>query len=76
MNSRILVITAAALMLAPFHAMAEGEIDCASSCPDGKTLVAYADGNNTACICFDDAEMSPTERDLTVPEGIPLPQYD
>ena len=32
-------------------AVAESEVDCSSSCPEGQVLVNYVDGNASTCVC-------------------------
>ena len=44
---------------------AEDSVDCSSSCPDGKKLVSFLDGNSISCSCVDTATM-----DETVPQEI------
>ena len=45
---------------------AADSVDCSASCPDGKKLVSYSDGNTITCSCVDAAVM-----DETVPQDIP-----
>ena len=46
--------------------LAADAVDCSGSCPDGKKLVSYSDGNTITCSCVDAATM-----DETVEQVIP-----
>jgi len=51
-------------------AFADSEVDCSSSCDDGKVMTSYADGNDVTCLCVESAQMDPTVSDPEVPTGI------
>ncbi len=51
--SRILFLTA--LLLVPQLSIAQ-EVDCSSSCSDGKVLVSFADGSTATCMCMDPSQ--------------------
>ena len=57
-----------AVMLLPFTAFADqsDQVDCASTCDEGKRLISYADGNNTTCVCVEEATMDATVADPDV----------
>ena len=57
------------IVLNPCGALAEDEMSCSDACPDGKRLVSYADGNNTTCVCVDEASMDETVPDPSVDEN-------
>ena len=62
-------------ILASFNiCYAEDTVACTSTCPDGKVVVSYADGNNTTCVCEPAAEMDETVADPNADaEGSPEP---
>ncbi|MCO6431661.1 MAG: hypothetical protein J5J00_12435 [Deltaproteobacteria bacterium] len=56
-------------ILFPSATWADSEVACDSSCPAGKVMTSYADGNSVTCMCVDDAQMEPTVPDPNVPTG-------
>ena len=66
---RTLLALSLTILVLPLTAFAEGEVDCATTCSEGESMVSYADGNNIGCNCVQAAEMEPTVADPAVNEG-------
>jgi len=66
---RVLVVTLGFVLSFNSMAMAEGQVDCTSSCPSGEVMTSYADGTDVACLCVESATMIPTVPDPNVPTG-------
>ena len=47
----------------------EQPVACDSSCPEGKVMVSFADGNNATCVCQEPAAMDPTLPDPNAEGG-------
>ena len=65
-NKMCLIIVS--FLLTPLAAVAQN-VDCSSSCPDGQSLVSFADGDNVTCVCQPAANMDATVANPDVREG-------
>lgn len=47
----------------------DSQADCNSTCPSGKVMSSFADGDDVTCLCVEAATMDPTVADPEVPTG-------
>ena len=62
----VALLLATVVVTAPALVWADDSVDCGTSCPSGKVMVSYADGNNATCYCQDAAAMNETVADPDV----------
>ena len=48
------------ILLAATPCLAHEEVSCDGSCPSGNRLISFLDGDNTHCMCVEEAVMDPT----------------
>ena len=69
MITRFAFALALSVTVAGVAAADESQVDCNTTCPSGKVMSSFADGNDVTCLCVDSAAMDPTVADPEVPTG-------